>query len=293
MDKLRSVRNYILPGVVFILLFSNVFVWREAFSPQTRKTTLKVFYLNIGQGDATLIEAPNGNQVLIDGGPTDNKVLTELGAVLSPLDHDIDVVIATHPDADHVGGLPEVLSRYKVGMFLESGNRTKDTQAFKRLDTEAVKLGNQRVIAKRGMRLVLDEEDGVALDILYPDKDVTYVESNEASIVARLTYGSTHFIFSGDAPRDIEQHLTQLDGTGLESDVLKAGHHGSHTSSDPTYVQTVHPSIAVISVGKDNRYGHPHKETLATFNALHIETLRTDNLGRIEIDSDGSKVSVK
>lgn len=276
-----------------MLLLSNVWVWREALSPRAKNNTLKVFYLNIGQGDATLIEAPNGNQVLIDGGPTDNKVLSELGEVLSPLDHDIDVVIATHPDADHVGGLPEVLSRYKVGMFLESGNRTKDTQAFKRLDIEAAKLGSQRIIAKRGMRLLLDEEDTVYLDVLYPDKDVSQVESNEASIVMRLTYGATHFIFSGDAPRDVEQHLTQLDGNNLQSDVLKAGHHGSHTSSDLAYVTKVHPTFTVISVGKDNRYGHPHKETLATFNALNIETLRTDTMGRIEIDSDGEKVLLK
>jgi len=289
---MQNFRNFILPSILGVLLVLNIFVWRETVVARS-VPLLKVYYLNVGQGDATLIEAPNGNQVLIDGGNTDNKVLSELSSVLSPLDKDIDMVLATHPDADHVGGLPEVLNRYSIGLFLHSGNETKTTQAFKRLESESDKLGERKILAQRGMRVVLDREYGVFLDILYPDKDVSQVESNEASIVARLTYGKTHYIFSGDAPRSVELHLTRVDGKNLESNVLKIGHHGSHTSSVVQYVGFVKPEYAVISAGQNNRYGHPHKETLATLERFGIKVLRTDQNGRIEIDSDGNNVFVK
>lgn len=277
--------------IVLSLLVATALVWFVVLQGGSQGNLLKVYYLNIGQGDATLIEAPNGNQVLIDGGPGDGSILKALGEVMPVYDHSIDVVIATHPDADHIGGLPDVLDRYSVSQFIESGNIGK-TATYKKLEETVSSKVPRHDVAKRGDRLVLDKNRQIYLGILYPDKDVSNIESNTASVVTRLTYGNKHFIFSGDAPRLVEQHLVQIDSEGLKSDVLKAGHHGSRTSSDPIYVKVVSPTYAVISAGLKNKYGHPHKETLQTLDSLGIKVLRTDELGNIEIDSDGFNVFV-
>ncbi len=284
----------ILLAVFGGLLLTNFFIWQTALSGESvNNDELKVYFLDIGQGDATLIEAPNGNQVLIDGGRTDNKVLRELGEVMSPLDKEIDVVIATHPDADHIGGFPEVLSRYKTGNYIESGNLTKDTQVIKNLDKVLENIKIPRILAKRGMKIVLDQEKQIYLDILYPDRDVTNVESNDASIIAKLVYGNTCFIMSGDAPQKIERYVSNIEKENLDCEVLKTGHHGSRTSTSPEWVGFVSPEYAVISAGKNNSYGHPHKEVLQTLEKFGVEILRTDLMGRVKMVSDGEMVSVK
>ncbi len=281
--------------LVGALIVFNFFIWR-ATSAETPNSILKVYFLDIGQGDATFIESPNGNQVLIDGGRTDNKVLRELGEVMSPLDREIDVIIATHPDADHIGGLPEVLKRFRVENYIDSGNMGKNTQIFNTL-TAIVKekddSGMNYLLAKRGDRIILDAEKQIYLDILYPDKDVTYVESNDASIVVKLSYGKTCFIMSGDAFQDIERHVSNIEKNNLDCDVLKTGHHGSRTSTGEQWVGFVSPKYAVISAGKDNSYGHPHKEVTNILEKFGVKILRTDESGRIEIYSDGGGVYLR
>ncbi|MEK7567416.1 MAG: ComEC/Rec2 family competence protein [Patescibacteria group bacterium] len=280
-----------------VLIVSNFLIWQAALSSENvNGNELKVYFLDIGQGDATFIEAPNGNQILIDGGRTDNKVLRELGEVMNPFDKEIDVVIATHPDADHVGGLPEVFSRYKVENYIDSGNQTKDTQIFKVLTQkvqEKTNEGMNYLIAKHGQRFTLDKEKEIYIDILYPDKDVRYVESNDASIVIKLSYKNNCFIMSGDASRNIERHVAGLEKNNLDCDVLKTGHHGSRTSTSAEWVGFISPKYAVISVGKNNTYGHPNKETLDTLKRFNAEIYRTDEEGRIEINSDGKQVYLK
>lgn len=279
--------------VVGCLLLVNVFVWQTAFSSGLERKELKIYYLDIGQGDATLIKAPNGNQVLIDGGRTDNKVLKELGGVMNPLDKEIDLVVATHPDADHIGGFPEVLSRYNVDNYLESGNKTKDTQVFKTLLQTLEKKKINRIIANRGQRIILDIEKQIYIDVLYPDRDVSFVESNDSSIVMKLVYGETCFIFSGDAFQKIEYYISNIEKNNLDCEVLKTGHHGSRTSTSDEWVGFISPEYAIISAGKDNSYGHPHKETISTLEKFGVNILRTDRDGRIEINSDGENVFVK
>jgi len=285
-------KHGILITVLFLFLI-NFGIWQAVLDKSDDRGILKVYFLDIGQGDATLIEAPNGNQVLIDGGRTDNKVLSALGEVLPPYDHSLDVIIATHPDADHVGGFPEVLSRYKVSIYLESGNVTKETAIVKTLEKTLQEFKINRSFAKQGQRILLDEENQIYLDILYPDRDVSKVDSNDASIIMRLTYGETCFIFSGDAPQKIEQYVAVKEKTNLDCEVLKAGHHGSRTSTSLSWVGFITPEYAVISDGKNNSYGHPHKETLATLEKFGVKVLRTDELGTIEINSDGQNVFVK
>lgn len=267
-------RNTLLRLSVIVFLVSvNIFVWRA----DAEEKLLTVAFLDIGQGDAIYIETPSGNQMLIDGG-RGKQVLRELGNIMPVADHSIDIVLATHPDADHIGGLPEVFERYDVGMFIEPGV-IGDTNVAALLQERVKEEGLTPTLARRGMVIRLDPE--VYFLILFPDRDVSHVDSNDGSIVGKLIYGDSSFLLTGDAPKGVELHLVSLDGNNLESDVFKAGHHGSRTSSSATFVEAVSPQYAIISAGKDNQYGHPHKEVIDLFNSLNIEVLATFEEGTI------------
>lgn len=247
---------------------------------------LTISFLDVGQGDAVFIESPTGRQVLVDGGPN-RDVLRELAQVMPWYDRSIDVVIATHPDADHVTGLVDVLQRYRVSLIVEPGVASDTPQAESML--RAVADEDARYLyARRGQ--VIDIGGGAYLEILFPDRDPTGLETNTASVVTRLVYGETAFMLTGDAPDEIEHYLVRLDGEELRSDVLKAGHHGSRTSSSLLFVGMVDPESAVYSRGCDNTYGHPHEEVQATFAQLGIKTLDTCAEGTITFVSDGLSV---
>jgi competence protein ComEC len=270
---------------ISVLFLANGFIWYAVFAEE-RGEHLTVAFLNIGQGDAVFIEAPNGRQMLIDGGP-DKSVLRELSDVMPFYDRSIDVVMATHPDLDHIGGLPDVLARYEVDTVFRSG-ATGDAGAFEALHSEIKDSGAKTVLARRGTIIWLDEERGIYVRILFPDRDVTNFESNDASIIAQLVYGDIEFMLTGDAPQTIEQYLIALEGEALESEVLKVGHHGSRTSTSEFFVGYVSPQYAIISAGADNRYGHPHAEVLATISAFGIEDLGTYEEGRVLFQTDGT-----
>lgn len=270
------------------LLLVNIFIW-YAVSLEDRQGIIKVAFLDIGQGDAIFIESPNGNQILIDGG-ANKKVLKELAKVMPFYDRSIDMVIATHPDKDHIGGLPEVLKNYKTDMILEPGV-SSDTGAYQELERVIFDKKLPRILARRGMALNLG--DGARLNILFPDRDTKGWETNTASIVAKLTYGDNSFLLTGDSPIKIEQYLSQVDGRNLKSDVLKAGHHGSRTSTSESFAGLVSPQYAVISAGKDNRYGHPHKEVLDTLDKVKAVIFKTYEQGTIVFTSDGESIVVR
>lgn len=266
---------------------------------------LKVSFLDIGQGDSIFITTPNGTQVLIDGG-AGSKVLEELGRVMPFWDRSIDMIVATHPDSDHVGGLIEVLNTYEVESILEpdSGEVRADEKggaalAFEVAQRAEQEKGAKALIARRGQVYVLDEGDEnpgdeVTLSILWPDRELNAeVESNSISIVARLDYGETSFLLTGDAPAAVETYLLGLeDGQSwLEADVLKVGHHGSKTSTSKAFVQAVSPQYAVIQVGESNSYGHPHAEVIE--NLRDVEVLRTDTDGRVSFTSNGKDLILR
>jgi len=280
--KAPKVRLYIL---VVLLLGAAISFY--AACREDRGGVLTVAFLNVGQGDAVYIESPSGNQMLIDGGPG-KAVLRELSKVMPFYDRSIDVVLATHPDSDHVSGLNDVFDKYKVGLFLESGVEG-DTSVYEELKNRVAKEGARTIEARRGMDIDLGQ--GAFLQILFPDRDPKGMETNMASIVARLVYGDSEFMLTGDSPQAIENYLVSLesqgDTLGLRSDVLKAGHHGSKTSSSEAFVSAISPQYAIISVGKDNKYGHPNQEVLDILNNFGAEILRTDQLGRIIFKSDG------
>ncbi|MFH1456981.1 MAG: MBL fold metallo-hydrolase [Patescibacteria group bacterium] len=263
-----------------ILIIATFFVWYLVFTES--HDSLVVSFLDVGQGDAIFIEAPNGNQILIDGGPN-KSVLNELSKIMLFYDRSIDLIIESHPDSDHVNGLVEVLKRYNVGLIMESGV-ANENQAYQKIQKIIKEKNIKNILARQNMKINLG--DGAYMDILFPDRDVANLETNTASIIAKLNYGETCFIFTGDSPRAIEQYLVSVYGDKLNCEVLKIGHHGSNTSTSESFLGYIDPKYAVISVG-ENKYGHPHQEILDLLNQFGINILRTDELGTIKIKSNG------
>lgn len=274
--------------VLILTLTAAVFVTVFYYTDQQKKG-FRVVFLSVGQGDSVFIESPTGVQMLIDGGP-DKKVLRELGKVMSFFDRSIDVVLATHPDSDHVGGLPDVLGRYKVDYFIRTENE-RETSAYNELKRVVDEKSMKSFIARKGIKINLGS--GVVFEVLFPDRDVSLLESNTSSIVGKLSYGNIDFLLTGDSPKAIENYLVATVGAGLESDILKAGHHGSKTSTSEEFLKTVTPKLVIVSAGKDNRYGHPHKEVLDILDRFNIPFLNTANEGSIRCDSDGLTFSCK
>ena len=267
------------------LLVVAVFVWYAVLAES--RDGLTVAFLDVGQGDATLIEK-DGNQILIDGG-RNKKVLQELSKVMPFYDRSIDLVIATHPDADHIGGLSDILENFNIGLIMETGVGS-DTAVYAEFERQLEEKNLKKILARRGMKIMLGKD--AYLLILFPNIDVTGFDTNEASIVAKLVYGSTSFLLTADSPKNIEQYLAALSPNSVDVDVLKVGHHGSRTSTSEQLAGYASPLYAVISVGKDNNYGHPHKEVIDTLNKFSIPILRTDEMGTIKFKSDGEKIFI-
>lgn len=299
MTRLEKVRGVIL-GVLALLA---VVVWWPGTrsAPGTSGQYLTVSFLDVGQGDAIHIETPDGYEMLIDGGPS-ALVLRELAKGRSFFDKDIDVVVATHPDTDHIAGLVDVLGRYDIGMIVESA-AGKETATAKAFDNAAGAEGSRHVIAQAGQTIALGAS--TTIRILSPHGDATDWETNTASVVVQVVYGDIEFMLTGDAPSSIEEYLASTAGVlpstsspgrvavGLASDVLKLGHHGSKTSSSKIFLEAVHPQYVVVSAGKDNRYGHPTAEALARASSAGARIVSTIDNGTIVFESDGKEVWVK
>lgn len=271
--------------VLGILALGAVYVYLLVPLQQT-DAYLQVHFLDVGQGDAIFIESSSGTQVLIDGGKNES-VLRELSKVMDFADRDIDMVIGTHPDADHIGGLTHVLKQYAVDTILTTENSNDSDTSV--LYTQRVQQeGAEIIYARRGQAFALDAS--TTLRVLFPEHNPQKLESNTSSIVVQLQYGESTFMLTGDAPKSIEEYLVLVEGEALQSDVLKVGHHGSRTSTSELFLDEVRPHMAIISAGKENSYGHPHVEvTDMLFNA-RVETLQTMEEGTITLLSDGKTV---
>ena len=247
---------------------------------------LVVSFLDVGQGDAVLIQTPDGYEMLIDGG-RDSSVLRELSKRRSFFDRSIDVVVSTHPDLDHIAGLVDVLKRYQVGTIIMTTNEG-DSGAAQAFSAAAPNEDAQIVLADAGQTIVLGAH--VVVQIFAPTGDESKLESNTASIVTRVVYGDTSFMLTGDAPMEIEDYLVRTYGRQLDSDVLKLGHHGSKTSTSDLWLDTITPQYAVVSAGIDNRYGHPHQDVMQKVFKRNIETSHTGTDGTVVFQSDGKTV---
>jgi len=285
-------QSYFLFGAVLVVIIAIVLLFVLHFQNKPRDI-LTVSFLNVGQGDAIFIEAPNKKQILVDGGG-DGSILRELGSVMPFYDRSIDIVVATHPDKDHIGGLIDVVQNFSVDQVIRSGAES-DTSTFKLFDSLIVRQDIVEHTAERGMRIYLDEELGIYIDVLHPAYDVSRVQDkNDASIILRLVYGETEFLLTGDASDRIERELVTKGNTeDIQSDVLKLGHHGSKTSSDLEFLQVVQPELAIVSAGCDNRYGHPHGEIINRVKELDIIILETCIENMIILESDGVNIVVQ
>ncbi len=270
-----------------------VLAWVAALSrPDGR---LHVYALDIGQGDAILVVTPNGRRMLVDGGPSPSAVLDQLGRRFAPWDRRLDVVVLTHPDADHVGGLPAVMEGYRVAHVLDPGLEAggPDAEAWRAVTAAVVATGAEVHLARAGGSVVLDEAVGVRADLVWPpEPPFTETErlTNDNSVVLRLRYGVVSFLLTGDLETPAEAALLRR-GVDLRAPVLKAGHHGSATSTSDPFLAAVAPWLALISVGADNRFGHPAPETLERLATIPV--WRTDQRGTVEVITDGSAVWVR
>ena len=292
--------------------------WSVVFD-LNRPRFLEVNFFDIGQGDAIFIQTPKRTQILIDGGPS-SRIIQKLGEAMPFYDRSIDLIISTHPDADHLLGLIDVLKRYKVNFVGTNGTKSSRPE-FQEFEKQIQKKNVFLKILKRGQRILVGDNlypvrnmsdnssqpshiidnscdgischarvsNGVSFEILAPLEDFEgreVVDFNTSSIVLRMIFGENSFLFTADAPKTIEEQLVAA-GSDLDSDILKVSHHGSRSSTTEIFLRTVTPEIAVIQVGKDNQYGHPHSEVLERLEKYGIKIFRTDIDGDIKVISDG------
>lgn len=245
---------------------------------------LHVAFLNVGQGDAIFIQTPTGRQVLVDGGFYPSVLNDQLGRQMPFWDRAIDLVVATHPDADHVSGLVGVFERYRVERLLTDGSGVGESPIYDEVLLAAA--GDKTAVFPVHAGEIIHIDDGVDLHILHPGDQRDAESRNENSVSVRLVYGQFSLLLTGDAEGKAEQAMLRS-GLPLQSLVFKAGHHGSRTSSSADFLAAVQPQIVIISAGTGNSFGHPHPETLQRLAAIGATVLRTDELGTIEFISDG------
>ncbi len=271
-------KKWYLLAVVFLLM-AGVWFWQYSTSDE-----LKIYFFDTSEGDAIFINTPQGYHILVDGGP-DRKILRLLAESLPYGDRTIDLVVSTHPHADHLSGLLAVLEEYQVNKILTTGvlHTTNDYEEWLK------QIKNKNIpyqIARAGDNI--EFSDGVRFEILWPEDDLTGQRAqdlNDTSVVLRVVYGKTATLLTGDIPQTVEQILIQ-EGN-LSAQILKVAHQGSNTSSSKEFLQAVAPTWAVILVGANNRYGHPSSKVLNRLQALGINVLRTDLLGSISFISNG------
>lgn len=280
----------ILPAIIFLWLGASH--WQlNPLATRAESPRLKVSFLDVGQGDAILIQSPSGQRVLLDGGPDGNSLLTRLNEELPWWDKKIEMMILTHPHADHVTGFNWLFGRYKIAQVIGTGiwhnssiyeawlNNLKNNN----LTLKTVKAGE-----------VIDLGGGATLQVLFPKTRLAnenISNLNNSSLVLKLTYGQISFLLTGDAEVEVEKQLLNS-GADLSAQVLKVAHHGSANATSLEFLEAVNPQLAIISVGKDNDFGHPHATTLNKLEARVIKVLRTDQLGTINLSTDGRSIDV-
>jgi competence protein ComEC len=274
--------------ILGFLVISNLIAWLVVFD-LAKAQFLEVNFFDVGQGDTVFIETPQRHRILIDGGPG-SIILEKLSKEMSFWDRTIDLIILTHPEADHLSGLNEVLKRYKVENILWTGV-VRDTAEYK----EWLKLINEGkakiFLAKTGQKI---STRNILVELLFPFENLEgeeFKDSNNTSIVGKLVFGDISFLFTGDIYKEVEKELIDR-GVDVDSDILKISHHGSKTSTSEEFLKEVSPEIAIISVGKNNSYKHPHQEVLEVLSKYGINVLRTDEQGDIKIISDGKNLKV-
>lgn len=271
--------------LLMVLVGLNFVVWKNLTFIQLPEN-LTVNFLDVGQGDSSLVLLPGGVKLLIDGGRPDKRVLEELTEILPANDRYLDLVLATHNDSDHLGGLVEVLNRYEVGAFLYNGREDNNLSHF----VEAMKIVKEKdtpiISLEQGDKIKYKESVG---NVLWPIPSVlTQKSTNEGSVVLKLSSSGVTSLFAGDISSKIENILRNIVG-GV--DILKIPHHGSKYSSSAEFLNLLRPRLAVIEVGK-NSYGHPTAEVLSRLAQIGASLYRTDLDGRVTVKVLDGKLQI-
>ncbi|MBP6856126.1 MAG: MBL fold metallo-hydrolase [Candidatus Pacebacteria bacterium] len=275
-----------------VIIFLSIFItlYLVGYENSTARNEVStVTFLDVGQGDSIFIESPSGKQLLVDAGRGSDA--SEILSEIMPLfDTSIDLVIGTHPDADHIGGMSDVLDIFEIGGFVEPGS-TSTSKVYQSLEQSISQKKIPHMYARENM--VVDFGDGAYFVVLFPGMDVSDWETNNSSVVGMYIYKNTSFLLTGDAPIATEMYLSKKYKSQLKTDVLKLGHHGSRTSSSETFLTTTNPGLAIISAGKNNSYGHPHTEVMDRLKKLEIPYFSTIDMGSITLETNGETIGLR
>lgn len=284
-------KKYSLKIFFGVLVIAAIVVWAAAFStPKADSGNLKIYFFDVGQGDAEYIKTPGGGDILIDGGP-DDTILADLGKVMSPGDRKIDLVVLTHPHADHLTGLVAVLKRYEVGEVWETGveypsstyDAWKKEIADFQIKDNFVKAGTEKSFDNEQIKFSV-------LSPLSPLQNRKMDNINNASVVIRLSDSNFSTLFMGDAEKEIQLQIKQ---SLKQTTLLKVAHHGSGNGTNEDLLKIVRPAVAVIPVSKDNNYGHPAKSVIEMLKNYAVQIYRTDQNGAVEVSFNGKDYFVK
>lgn len=286
----QSSTQIVVISASVMLLVCGFAMWAMWLMRDDTAPRLTVTFLQTSHGESIFIRTPNDNRMLIDGGGDANEVADALGSLLPLWDREIDIVMLTHPDADHVGGLPAVLNRFHVETVIDSGLQAS-SDAFESW-SNAIETHNNVVIARPGTTIGLDHD--VFLEVIAAgclDGSIACDDANEASIVARLSHGDISFLLTGDIERTAEIRLANS-ANNLRSTVFKAPHHGSATSSTSSFIEAVDPAAVIVAAGTENRYGHPNGDVIDRLNSAVGEdrVFRTDLSGTVVFSTDGTRL---
>ena len=266
--------------VLVLIIVSFLFFLSKEIVHLSEADGLKVTFFDVGQGDSALIQRDD-YQILIDGGPSD-EVLTKLGQNMSPLDRKLELVILTHPHADHLVGLNKVLDRYDIGEIISSGvifNSTGYIEFLEKVKTKHIAL---KIAEKGSIRHFLDHG---SITYIWPGSDFTAKtasNTNNSSEVVKICYLLSRALFMGDLEKDGQEQMLQYYGDNspiFKSDIIKVAHHGSSNALLPALYESASPKYAVLSAGKDNQFGHPHQSVIDYLMEKTIEIFRTDQNG--------------
>jgi competence protein ComEC len=263
-------RKIIYSGIIILCILSIILGWMVFFYQKE----LKVYFLDVGQGDAILI-SQGSNQILIDGGPSEQVLMEKLGQFIPFWDRKIEVLIATHPDKDHIAGLMAVMKSYQVGTIINS-RVAKDSEIFQEFEKLIQQEKISEIEGAAGWKINWPSEANLKILEARMTKD-----TNQGSIITRLDFGENSFLFTGDIAENEEKDLMAKIPDSLATDFLKVAHHGSKYATSAEFLEKIKPKEAIISVAKNNRYGHPTPEVLSRLEEKGINILRTDQDGDI------------
>lgn len=285
-----------LTARLFCLTPRHVFVPAAQF--RSSENRLQVHFIDVGQGDASLVRTPRGRFILIDGGGdtvrADGSVSDPGKDVIIPFlekqgVRELDAIVISHAHPDHCGGLRAVLRRFPVQAVYDTGYRGEDDREY----GECLEIVRSKHIAYRTVHSgdKLDWDPDLRVDVLGPPADLTFDSANNNSLIIKVAFGETSFLFPGDAGMDEEAWLARTWGVALAADVLKCPHHGSYSSSSKVFLKQVRPGVVVISCGLHNEFDHPHAGILARYRHRKATVFRTDYDGTVTLSSNGTQIS--